>query len=289
MSNKDIFLIPKIKTNNYSYYKYFIPYIFNNNKPQSIYNSKNTECKEYFETECRKLMIIQLREQLDISPSINRFNNKFLNIEHLNYYRSIDTDLKYNYNIDIHSNLNNIIHFPQKQFITDIYNTYSTEEDTVKQFTVDFPRHKVYVNTTQITEISELFTILAQYNRKIEIKGCLKTTSFILALLLICQSSFYMSFMHVFNKINKMKENYIINTQTDLYDTDVIPLLNYHITDTKKINEIHFTIDEFGFCCTFIASYKIINIYTEHVVHQIKAETIFDLKFDDCLIVYESI
>ena len=291
MSNKDNKLISKIETSNIHYptiYSYLSSYIYSYEHINPIYSVDDTEYKKYFETEYRKLMINQLKEQLNISPSIKRFNEKFLSRTDMTYYRNIKDDLENNYNVDIPKNLNNIINFKQNDFIYNIYETYNTNEDIVKQMTLDFPRHKVYVNNKQYTSIDELFTILSKYNRPIDIMTEKRTTTFMLSLLLICQSSFFMSFIHIYNKINKMKENYILNSELDIYDTDNIPVLNYNITDTKQVNEIHLTIDDFRLCCTFIASYKVMNIHTEKAVYHIKAETIFDLNFDECLIVYES-
>lgn len=288
MSDNNTKLIPKIEPINFSYYSYLTSYLFSYDNIKPEYSYDGTEYKEYFEIEYRKLMINQLKEQLNISPSIKRFNDKFLSRKNLSYYHNIKDDIDNNYNIDIPENLNNIIHFKQIEFIYNIYETYVTNEDIVKQFTLDFPRHKVFVNNKQYILIDELFNILSKYNRKIDVTDKLNTTTFMLSLLLICQSSFYMSFIHIHNKINKMKENYILNAKLDLYDTDNIPLLNYHVTDTKKVNEIHLTIDDFRLCCTFIASYKVMNVSTEKIIYQIKAETIFDLNFDECLIVYES-
>ena len=291
MSNKDNNLIPKLETSNIHYtsiYSYISSYIFSYEHINSVYNSDNTEYKEYFETEYRKLMINQLKEQLNISPSIKRFNEKFLNRTDMSYYHNIKDDLENNYNIDVPKNLNNIINFKQSEFIDNIYETYNTNEDIVKQMTLDFPRHKIYVNNKQCISIDELFTILSKYNRPIDITSERRTTTFMLSLLLICQSSFFMSFIHIYNKINKMKEKYILNSELDIYDTDNIPVLNYNIIDTKQVNEIHLTIDDFRLCCTFIASYKVMNVSTEKIIYQIKAETIFDLNFDECLIVYES-
>lgn len=286
--SKDIFLIPKIKKDNLRYktlYNYMSSYIYNYMTP--IYCQENTEYKEYFATEYRKLMIKKLKEQLNISPSINRFNEKFLNKTELSYYNNIKVDLDINYNIDIPENLNNIINFKNKEYLDNIYETYNTDEDILKQFTLDFPRHKIYVNNSICSTIGDIFTILSKYNRYIDLPNDRKTTTFMLSMLLICQSSFYISFIHIYNKINKMKEKYLLNVGENINDIDKTPILNYHLTDTKKVNEIHLTIDDFSLSCTFIASYKVINIYTEKDVYNIKAETLFDLNFDDCLIVYE--
>ena len=281
-------LIPKIDTNT-SYYKYFTSYIFSYDYIKPIYMEDTTEYKKYFADEYRKLKLNQLKEQLKTSPSIQRFNEKFLQKLDLSFYRNIEQDLTNNYNIDIHANLNNIIHFKVIDFVNNIYETYHSDEDIVKQFTLDFPRHKIYINNIPCTELTGLFSILSKYNRDIDISPERKTTTFMLSLLLICQSSFYMSFLHIYNKINKMKEEYLINSTNDIQDTDTIPLLNYHITDKKEQNNIHLTIDEFRFCCVFNASYQIINVSTEKTIYNISAETIFDLNFDECLIVYESV
>lgn len=284
-------LIPKLKTSNKHHvalYRYCKSYVFKYDSIEPVYIDDTTEYNKYFENEYRKLKRSQLKEQLNKSPSIKRFNDKFLNDVGLSYYHNISDDLKNNYDIDKLENLNNIINIKQIDFINNIYETYPTNEDIIKQFTLDFHRHKVYVNNNLCMKIDDLFIILSKYNRHIDISPNKKTTIFMLSLLLICQSSFYISFLHIHNKINKMKENYILTKKISVYNTDHIPLLNYHVTDTSNNKVIRLTIDDLSLCCSFMASYKIINIYTEKIIHNLNSETIFDLNFDDCLIVYDT-
>jgi hypothetical protein len=129
-----------------------------------------------------------------------------------------------------------------------------------------------------MADIDVLTDLLKVYNRNINIEfNSKKFTTSLLALLLICQSSFFVSFVHLHNKMQKMKDNI-----SDMKDSRH----NLHVVHNNK-NNINIIITHDTFLCSFDAFYKIIDTSTNETVYNVNAETLFDLDSDISLIVYK--
>lgn len=243
--------------------------------------------EKYFDEEYRKFRIEQLRKQLEISPSAKRFGEKFLNQTEFTYYFEKQDDIDNNYDMSNPDNISNIVSFQRDDFINIIYETYPSGEDIVKQFVLDFPRQKVWVNGKLYKDINDLFFTLSKHNRKIN-TSARETTTLMLSLLLMCQSSFYMSFAHIHHKVAKMKEKLLSDSKTYIDKIDEDPRMDYFVTDMRSMDSVHLTINEKRMCCTFSASYRIVNVSKDKTIYQIDSETVFDMDYDECLIIYEA-
>ena len=98
-----------------------------------------------------------------------------------------------------------------------------------------------------------------------------------LCMLLICQSSFFVSFMHLHNKEIKMK---------NMLDPDD-PKNNIHVADMKEKNRIDLYITLNSFSCSFNAKYRILDILEDITIYNVKTETLLSLDSDICLITYD--
>jgi hypothetical protein len=108
----------------------------------------------------------------------------------------------------------------------------------------------------------------------------------------ICQSSFYRSFVHLHNKLTRMKcisnqphdlDHSIIsvNDETDLKN-------NIYLSDYSERSRVDFTITKDQFKCALSTAYKIIDITDENILFKINSETLFDIDNDICLIAYQT-
>ena len=242
-------------------------------------NMMPTQYYKYFEQHLNIQKLEKFLKIIKISKSENRFRRKFLKNEIIERYYDSETDINMNFDVVDLNNMNNIIHIPTHSFIQQILESYTDDSAIVKQMLVDFPRQDIYINDQQIHTIDNLMMCLSPYNREIIIdnKNRYKISSMMLSMCFVCQSSFFVSFIHIFRKISQMKLIYENETRNNL-----------HLTDTIGKKKIQINIKENELSCVFIGSYKIINIQDNTTLYNIRTETIFDINSDLCLVVNET-
>ncbi len=240
-----------------------------------------SEYYKYFEQHINFLKLEKFLKLISITKSYNRIREKFIKNEIIERYYDSEYDINNNNDVIDHENMNNIIHIPTNNFLHQILESYTDDSSIVKQMLVDFPRQNVFINDQQIYGIESLMMSLSPYNREIiiENKNRYKISTMMLSMCFICQTSFFVSFVHNFNKIAKMKQIYY-NKSDQRH--------NLHLTDTKGRKKIKIYIDDNKLSCVFIGSYKIINIETNTTLYNISTETIFDINSDVCLVVNET-
>jgi hypothetical protein len=193
-----------------------------------------------------------------------------------------------------------VISMCKQTFINSIIETYRDDSSIITQFLCDFHRQTVIVNDTVYDNIDELLLQLSISNRKTGIMNREKKpmSSMILLLLIMCQSSHYLSYLHLYNAINVIREKAILtsNYQNDCTKKTNVqcafedPRANYHAMngDDSNITEIIINdIDvrpEVG--CIIKSHYKIYDTQNDRKVHDVYAETIFNEKSERCLIKY---
>ena len=246
--------------------------------------------EKYFEEEYRKIKIQELDAHLKLSKSIRKFKDMYINESAFRIENN--NDINYDNSISLQKNINNIVSFSKNDFLNIIFETYPKDEDIITQFLKDFHREIISINGQIFDDVNLLFLELSKYNRIIEIDKR-SSSIFILSLLLMCQSSFYVSFLHIHQKLIKMKQDIV--QKCDLTDKisnkisiDADPKMNYHLTDGKKKDKIELTIDCQNICSVFRAEYKINDIINEEIVTNIYSETIFNTAANNCLILYET-
>jgi hypothetical protein len=229
-------------------------------------------------------------EQYVISTRINRFA-KLIKISKSSQLLSkmlisgrgelmidAEIDISEKYNVMDKNNINTVVGITTDNFINLAKETYKDESEIIKQCILDLPRQNIFLNYVPMADIDVLTDLLKVYNRNINIEfNSKKFTTSLLALLLICQSSFFVSFVHLHNKMQKMKDNI-----SDMKDSRH----NLHVVHNNK-NNINIIITHDTFLCSFDAFYKIIDTSTNETVYNVNAETLFDLDSDISLIVYK--
>lgn len=196
-------------------------------------------------------------------------------------YYDDEYDMRINYDMINEMNANNIIRGVCQKLLDVFVETYSDDAKIMKQFALDFPRNTVYVNNQLVESMDRFTEVLSPFNREYVIydeNGYRKrvTNIIVFAMSFVCQSSFYPAFIHLYNKLQKMKES-------------KEALNNIHLTDTKERNVIEINITEDKIQCALIACFKLIDIRSdENVLYNIRSETLFDSDMDDYLIVYKS-
>jgi hypothetical protein len=212
------------------------------------------------------------------------FETQRIKCPQMKKYYDDEYDMNVNYNVLNRINQNNIIKGKSQRFMEILVETYSDDEKIMKQFLLDFPRNTVYVNGKMIQTVDDFFEVITPFNREYVMynengdrKRVIATIPY--AMTFVCQSSFYPSFIHLFNKLQKLRE----------LEPDTDDLNNVHFTNTNERNVIEINVTQEKIQCALIAGFKLIDIQNEeNVLYGVKAETIFDTDMDDYLIVYKT-
>lgn len=251
---------------------------------------QSVDYSKYFEEYVRNIRIEKFANLLNISRSADKLKKLFLNgrgqIPHL--YEQ-DVDVTNNYDITKKENIDTIISISRQNFVNLVLETYPDDDAIVKQFLLDLPRQDVYLNGHKIKTIDNLFMGLSMHNKLIYLdqatpKSRPHISTMMMALLLICQSSFFVSFLHLHNKVGKMKS--ILDGDVQ-YKND--QRHNVHVADLKERDRIDISVTAETFSCSFGASYRILDITEDRTLFKVQTETLFDINSDTCLIVYEAI
>lgn len=260
----------------------------NNNDNNMSNNTKLITAKylPYFDENCIYMRNIKIVKLMMISKTFNNLKNKFINDNQINNYFNQNDDIEQNYDITKKKNIDIITSIQANTFLNIIFETYSDDDSIIKQFLVDFPRQEIYVNGLKYTNIDDILMEFSKYNRELKLdignSNIKNTTCMLLALLFICQSSFYVSFMHMYNKLQKLKD--VLNTNDDWNN----PYHNLHIIDHKNKDKIEIIMTDKKLCCAFIGGCKIIDTTNEEIIHTIRSQILFNLDIDSCLICFEA-
>lgn len=168
----------------------------------------------------------------------------------------------------------NIIIFSHEYFLDSIMKTYRDNGEIIKQFLLDFDREYVVINNKIIRSLDDFFLLVSEYNKKIELNNK-NITILTLIMLLACQTSFYLSFKYLFDKIEDLKNN-------NIYSESI------HLTDRRKKNMIRFIISENIFKCEIVGFYQVLDISSLEVLHKITTRTLYDNTINNCLLVIET-
>ena len=245
---------------------------------------------KYFEVYIRNNRIEKFSNLLNISRSSEKLKNIFLNGNgHIPYLYEQEEDIINNYDVTKKENINTMISISRQYFLHHILETYPDDDAIVKQFLLDLPRQDIYLNGHMIKTIDNLFMGLSMHNKLIYCDQLISKSrphisTMMLALLMICQSSFCVSFCHLHNKVEKLKSVLNLNKH---YKNDYRH--NVHVADLKERNIIDINVTEETFSCSFRASYRIVDISEDTTLFKVQAETLFDLNSDLCLIIYEDV
>jgi|UniRef100_A0A6C0DZY2 hypothetical protein len=156
-------------------------------------------------------------------------------------------------------------------FIDGLFNSYKTFDDMVRQMMVDFPREKIYLNNKLYSNINEFINDLFLFDNQINNINIVKLT-----VGLICQSSFFNSYAYLLNNLHNLIALNKISS-------------DYQVADDNQNKYIYLTITPTDFTCVLKVFYKIINTEDETIMYKISAETIFDIKNEHSVIIYEKL
>jgi hypothetical protein len=151
---------------------------------------------------------------ISLSKSYATLKQKCLNGDEIlcNYDQSDDANE--NYDITKQYNINTLINIPIVEFLNSVFETYANDNSIIRQFAVDFSRQNVVINNQNIVREDDFILEIAKYNREINLlnkmtlindKNRDKISLILLCMLFVCQSSYYMSYMHIHNKVEKTK------------------------------------------------------------------------------------
>lgn len=241
--------------------------------------------RKYFEEHICTVKLDNLLSLLKMSSNFDKYIAKFFNCvnvkDRLNLILDNTTDVESRYDVSKCHNLNTIVKISKQNFLDLSLETYLCDETIIKQFLIDLPRQTVSINGIAVKDLDTIIRIAGRYNRDIlvgvdEMGNNVKRSLIMLLVTLICQSSFYMSFYHLFNKCAKMRENSALGTEC-----------NYHTSYEKDINCIDIIVDANVLKCCFSATYKIIDTVNESTIHIVKTQTLIDINNDTGLIVFD--
>lgn len=259
----------------YLFKTYIYDYLFYDTENVNINNLMNSNMDSNMDSNMNSKMNFNMNEK---SKKFVKYISKLSDIE------LIDNELK------SHDKISKLIgsenKFSRKEFLEIISETYENEVDYVKQFSLDFLRQTVYINGQLVKSCSELFLILSKYNRKINLDGKDYYT-FNLILLLICQTTFYLSYLKIFNNLNEIKEKEKLNNNT--CNTNTISFENLFLSHNGDLNDhkndcIRIDIDENKLDGLFLSKYKIFDIETEETIYEIFSSITFSINDDNCYI-----
>jgi hypothetical protein len=239
----------------YLFKRFIYDYIFYDSETNKLINNsdKNDKVKERFTKYISKLSDIEL------------INNELDNIDFENNFIKL---------------FNKKHKFSRKEFLHIISETYENDVDYIKQFTLDFPRQVVFINNKLIKSSTELFYILSKYNRIIDLDGN-KYYTMNLVLLLICQTTFYLSYLKIFNHLNKIKQKELTKNNDHYQHMHVSHNgdINDHQNDCIKIYIDHNILEGF-----FLTKYNIIDIEHEKTIYEIHSQITFSINNEYCFI-----
>ncbi len=219
-------------------------------------------------------------ESVDLKDDVNISMTKFRN---LNVFEN-EAETDQLIDMSKKENIDNVIIIDRNNFFKIIRESYKRDEDIIKQFLIDFDRTDISINSTIYHEVDQLFLELSKYNKLITFEDSdIKITIMILSMLLMCQSSFYFSFVYLYSKINRMKDQLTKNDDENNSD----PRLNYSLVSRREKSNIDLIITNDMLECSFKANYNIIDETTGDVIIKVKTETIFNTKSDEAMILYE--
>jgi hypothetical protein len=152
-------------------------------------------------------------------------------------------------------------------FIDSILETLHKDEKIIKQFLLDLPRTNVIINNTIMKNVDDIFNILKPYNRTIILDRPKRYSMYLslLVFLIICQSSFFIQYSHLYKKMGKCKMLY----PEKYRDIEVV--------DNKERNKISFTITKNSVTFEISGSFMEINIITEQKIRIIRPKIIMDI------------
>lgn len=260
---------------------------------------RSIKYSKYFEPYVRNVRIDKFSNLLNISKSAEKLKTIFFNgVGQIAHFHDQSTDITNNYDVTKKENIDTIISISRQNFLNLILEVYPNDDAIIKQFLVDFPRQDVFLNGRQIFQIDNLLMELSTYNKMINLDNFIEIkpkpdtklfgskshiSTMMLTLAMICQSSFYVSFFHLHDKITKLKSTLDLDAKME---NDY--RYNVHVTDFKERNQIRVNTTKNSFSCAIEASYKIMDIVEEKTLYKITTETLFDLDSDTCIIVYGS-
>jgi hypothetical protein len=175
-------------------------------------------------------------------------------------------------------------------YIDTICSSYNDENDIMKQFHVDLPRTEVYVNGELCRKGEDLIwkiLDILEYNGKKKKKQLIRSPDFmslqklkktemrdviLFAMLIVCQTSFYVSYEFLFEKKNKY------------YGDD------FHIVDNGDRKKVSIKIDDNDFTAIMESNYKLIrtnDFGEEEIIQIINSEFVFPRESDKCNIFYK--
>jgi hypothetical protein len=222
---------------------------------------------------------------IDNKEIIQDIKNKNLNFKKsINRLSDIDIIIDSNNNknnIILEDNFNMNIKFKSKEFIDIIYETYPTESDIIKQFSLDFPRQTITINNILIDTPKKFFDYIAPINELLKIND-IETNTILFIMLLICQSTFYLAFLNLHKKLNNIKENNKIYKHYELIyignKKDIInDCINIDINEQKIIT------------AQFKSKYRIFDIKNNKIIFDIKSIINYSSNNDICSITYNTI
>ena len=173
-------------------------------------------------------------------------------------------DLIHFHDLKNYNNMNNI-DFSRELFLNSIIETYPIDETIIKQFMVDFPRQDIFINDTKYDCTYKFMLEIVKYNRLIKINDKTEISLLLFILLIICQSSFYLQYEHVYTKLK---------------------MTNMFVLDAGKRKVIKIYLSDILFHVSFIAKHKIVNIDEKIKLYDYLSETIYDHYNDICIIIY---
>ena len=176
-------------------------------------------------------------------------------------------------------------------FIDSIVESYESDKSIVNQFLCDFFRQTIKANGSTYRSIDDLFAVMSESNYKTQICSKFNATdaeqkqlsSFMLMLLLTCQSSHYLSYVYPYKVLEHLRKidnnNRYVMTDTEQGFNTTNLFMSDPISDIVADRT-----PEIG--CIIGSSYKILDIETDTKLCAIKAETIFTERSDRCIIKY---
>jgi len=178
-------------------------------------------------------------------------------------------------------------------FIDSIVESYESDKSIVNQFLCDFFRQTIKANGKTYHSIDDLFAIMSESNYKTQICSNMNSnaidaeqkqlSSFMLMLLLTCQSSHYLSYVYPYKVLEHLRKldnhNQYVMTDTEQGFNTTNLFMSDPISDIMADRT-----PEVG--CIIESSYKILDVETASKLCTIKAETIFTERSDRCLIKY---
>jgi hypothetical protein len=252
---------------------------------------------KYFEEYINAIKLDRILALLTISQESTRYKQRFIcNNERLVSDITINqqTDMIEKYDVSIKANIDTILIVSKQTFLEQSLETYSDDTSIVTQYLSDLPRQNVIINNIHIKEgkngisaVEHMLSILSKFNREIKLDTDIKNrktiSTTLLAIAFVCQTSFYMSFIHLHDKCSKMRAS--MEADPSLKDD---PRLNMYALDLKEKDTVSISISHNMFKCSFMARYRIVDISTEKIIHIVRTETIIDMDKDIGVIVYEA-